>query len=367
MIPDSLAALAGQVLVAGFPAGPLPEPLVGMAKRAELSGFILFRRNVTHAEVQLQASALAAQNAALIAAFGSELPPLIAVDQEGGRVQRLRAPVLELPPMRALAALGDPALTQECGRVLGAQLAALGFNLDFAPVLDVDSNPDNPVIGDRSFSRDPDIVAEHGIAFARGLGASGVAACGKHFPGHGDTALDSHLDLPFVHHGRARLDAIELLPFARAHAALPSIMTAHVVFDALDPERPATLAPSAIAVLREQLGYRGVIVSDDLEMRAIADRHGIEHAACAAIEAGCDALLVCSDPERCQRAHAALVSRAELDERFCARLRDAAARCRQLRARFVPRPLLSDDLEARLRALSATLEQRLLDAGIDNA
>jgi beta-N-acetylhexosaminidase len=229
-------------------------------------------------------------------------------------------------------------------------------------VLDVDSNPDNPVIGDRSFGRDPNVVAVHGAAFARGLLVSGVAACGKHFPGHGDTALDSHHDLPFVHHARERLDAVELLPFARAHAELPSIMTAHVVFDALDRERPATLAKAAIAVLREQLGYRGVIVSDDLEMRAIADHYGVEQAACAAIEAGCDALLVCSDPERCARAHAALRERAEVDARFAERLRQAAQRCRELRARFVPSPQLSAGLDETLRALGTALERRLADA-----
>jgi beta-N-acetylhexosaminidase len=353
MTSDSLAALAGQVLIAGFPAGPLPDSLAALASRNALGGFILFRRNVvTAGSEQLGPAQIASQHAALIDACrdggprGADfIPPIIAIDQEGGRVARLKAPVLELPPMRVLGALDDAELTFRAGRALGRQLKALGVSLDFAPVLDVDSNPENPVIGDRSFGADPELVARHGASFARGLEAAGVAACGKHFPGHGDTELDSHLALPRVAQPRDRLDAVELLPFARAHAACASIMTAHVVFDAIDPERPATLSPGALSLLREHIGYRGVIVSDDLEMRAIADHHGVGDAACTAIASGCDALLVCSRPELALEAHAALLERAGGDPTFRVRLEDAARRCHALRAEHRAEPLAPERVE----------------------
>jgi beta-N-acetylhexosaminidase len=234
-------------------------------------------------------------------------------------------------------------------------------------VLDVDSNPANPVIGDRSFSADPEAVARHGAAFARGLQSSGVAACGKHFPGHGDTELDSHLALPRVQHAIERLRAIELLPFELAHAQCASIMTAHVVFDALDRQRPATLAPNAIGLLRKHFGYRGVIISDDLEMRAIADHHGVRDAAVSAIASGCDALLVCSKPELTLDAHYALTQRAERDGGFRARLTEAAERCRALRASYQAAPLPPEQIEAlfsrgALQDEARLLEERLLRA-----
>jgi beta-N-acetylhexosaminidase len=229
--------------------------------------------------------------------------------------------------------------------VLGAQLAALGINVDFAPVLDVDTNPDNPVIGDRSFGRDAETVITHALAFARGLAARGVASCGKHFPGHGDTDLDSHLALPRIAHDRARLDAVELAPFRAARGLVPSIMTAHVVFDALDPGVPATLSRRVITgLLREELGYDGVIVSDDLEMKAVFDRWGVAESAVRAIEAGCDLLLVCSRLELVEEAAEALVARASTDPSFAHRLTEAAARVDRLRAQVPSRPRTGDAL-----------------------
>lgn len=376
MTSDSLAALAGQVLIAGYPAGALPDALRDLAGRGELGGFILFRRNLTRAIArahggapqleQLPLAEIAAQHAALIAACPGELPPIIAIDQEGGRVARLKAPVLELPPMRVLGSLGDEAVTFSAGRILGAQLKALGVSLDFAPVLDVDSNPQNPVIGDRSFSADPEVVACHGAAFARGLQAAGVAACGKHFPGHGDTELDSHLALPRVSHPVDRLQDVELLPFERVHQACACIMTAHVVFDAIDAERPATLSTSALSLLRERIGYRGVIVSDDLEMGAITDHYGGGDAACGAIASGCDMLLVCSKPELTLQAHGALIARAERDDAFRARLTDAAARCRQLRATYRAAPLPPEQLAELFSSGELHDEARALEQQLDD-
>jgi beta-N-acetylhexosaminidase len=248
--------------------------------------------------------------------------------------------------------------------VLCRQLAALGFNIDFAPVLDVDSRPDSPVIGDRSFGSDPERVARHGIAFARGLRAAGVASCGKHFPGHGDAALDSHLDLPRVAHPRERLDQVELWPFRTAAHHLDSIMTAHMVFDALEADRPATLSGTILqGLLRGTFGFTGVIFSDDLEMKAIADRYEMTEAACEAVLAGCDVLLVCSDEALCLRVHEALAQRAAREPALRMALEAAAGRSRALRARLAPHPGRATDMAAQLRALSdASLEALLARA-----
>ena len=351
--------LAGQVLVAGFGGAVAPEPLVRWCADGELGGIILFRRNLGSVH----------DVASLIARFTdaapTDRPLLVSVDQEGGRVARLGDPVLRLPPMRVLGAINDPILTERAGVILGRQLSALGFNMDFAPVLDVDSNPENPVIGDRSFGTSPERVIAHGLAFARGLAQGGVLSCGKHFPGHGDTDLDSHLALPLLGHPRERLDAIELAPFrAAAEAKLPAIMTAHVVFQALAQGTPATLARQVVTtLLREELDFSGVVVSDDLEMRAIADHYGVEQAACLSIEAGCDALLICSKPEWVERAKSALAERAASDAGFRARLEDAASRFVKLRAQCVARPETDPErLVQRLDAEAAGALTREIDA-----
>ena len=352
--------LAGQVLVAGFTGTDAPDEVLQACTRGELAGVILFKRNLGTMH----------QIASGIARMADAAPPdqplLVAVDQEGGRVARLAAPVIKLPPMRRLAALDDAALTERAGRILAEQLGALGFSMNFAPVLDVDTNPDNPVIGDRAFGATPAEVITQAYAFARGLAEGGMLACGKHFPGHGDTDLDSHLTLPHLPHGRPRLDAIELAPFRAARGTLPALMTAHVVFEALRPGTPATLSREVVTdLLRGELGYDGAIVSDDLEMKAIADHYGVEQAACLAIEAGCDTLLVCSRLDWVERSRAALADRAGRDRAFKRRLEDAGARTLQLRRRRPPSPVTDPrELERRLsspaaEALTRELEERL--------
>lgn len=324
---------AGQVILAGFPAGDPPSALLDDLAGDALAGVILFKRNVG------EPAELAARVARIAAATKHE-PPLVAIDQEGGRVQRLGPPVLQLPPMRRLGELDDVALTRAAARALGRQLAALGVNLDFAPVLDVHTNPVNVVIGDRAFGSDPQLVLRHGCAFASGLADAGVLACGKHFPGHGDTVEDSHFELPALAHDLARLERIELVPFRGARDLVGAIMTAHIVFRALDPSRPATLSPIVIdGLLRKGLGYEGLIVSDDLEMRAIADRWPAGTAAVEAIGAGCDLLLICSDLALVAQAREALAQRARRDDRFAARLAEAAARVRATRAKVSCAPV----------------------------
>lgn len=326
--------LAGQVLVAGFEGTEAPDELLRPCTRGELGGIILFRRNLGSVH---QTSALIAR---FVEATPPDLPLLVAVDQEGGRVARLGPPVLKLPAMRQLAAIDDANLTERAALLLGRQLAALGFTMDCAPVLDVDTNPNNPVIGDRAFGAAPEAVIRHAFAFASGLRHGGVLNCGKHFPGHGDTDLDSHLALPRLGHTRARLDAVELAPFRAARGKLDAIMTAHVVYETLAPGTPATLSRAMVSdLLRGELGFDGLVISDDLEMKAVADHYGIESAACLAIDAGCDVLLVCSRVDWFARAHAALVARADQDPSFRRRLGDAAERALAVRRSRAPRPV----------------------------
>ena len=351
--------MAGSVLVGGYP-GLDPEPRVAQAlAEGTLGGVTLFRRNIESPE-QVRRTLLE-----LSARCRADAPPLFAIDQEGGRVARLHPPFLKLPPMRELGERDDVELTEEAGRVLGEQLRAVGVTMDFAPVLDVDTNPDNPVIGDRSFSRDPEQVARHGMAFAEGLRKGGCLSCGKHFPGHGDTDQDSHFDLPSLPHDLERLRRVELLPF-RAGARLPAFMTAHVLFPALDAERPATLSRRVLTdLLREELGFSGVIISDDLEMKAVSRRWSLAESSRLAIEAGADVLLVCSDVDGLFEARQALADHATHDAAFAARLEDAAHRALALRRSCPPQPLKSAaELEAVLGSERARrLEQKLAASG----
>lgn len=338
---DDLRRDVGQLLWIGFESDAPGGELERRLRAGDAGAVILFRRNLPGGD-ELDVEGLVALNQALHAtARGERL--LIAVDQEGGKVQRVRAPATIWPPMERLA--GRPAdLARRIGAAMGAELAALGFDIDFAPVLDVHTNPANPIIGDRAFGTEPEAAAERALAFADGLAAAGILSCGKHFPGHGDTDQDSHLALPRLPHGLDRLRAVELVPFARAAAAgVPMIMTAHVVFEALDPGVPATLSRRALTeVLRGELGYRGVIVSDDLDMKAIADHIGVADAAVGAIEAGCDSLLLCRDRGHQEIALEALVRAGEKSASIRARIGEAAAAVRRLKRSAAPtRPALS--------------------------
>ncbi len=280
----------GQLLFVGFVGTKVPGELASLIRQGRVGGIILFSRNV-ESPGQLRA---------LLESLHDVAPPgaplMIAIDQEGGRVQRLRAPWTEWPPMRRLGDRDEPAQTRAFASALARELGDMKINLDFAPVVDVDTNPDNPVIGDRAFGREPGRVVRHAVPVIEALQEAGVAACAKHFPGHGDTDLDSHLQLPRLSHDLDRLREVELAPFAAAAAAgVASIMTAHVVFEAIDRRRPATISPDVMALLREELGYDGVVFSDDLEMKAVADHYRPEQLVEGALTAGVDALLVCSD------------------------------------------------------------------------
>lgn len=288
---------------------------------------------------------------ALRAAAPADLPFLVAADQEGGLVQRLRRPLTEWPDMLSVAAAGDVTRTEAVGRALAAELAVLGIGWNFAPVLDVHTNPSNPVIGNRSFGQTAEAVIAHALSFWRGMRAVGVLGCGKHFPGHGDTRTDSHVDLPAVAHDRERLRAIELAPFvAAARAGIEALMTAHVMFPALDPQQPATLSrPILTTLLREEIGFAGLVVSDDLGMRAVADRWPIEEIVVEGLLAGIDHFLIREPADRQAAAFEALVRAAEARPDVRVRVEESAQRVAAFKALSrVGMPLPAEDVAARV-------------------
>ncbi|MGI5861862.1 MAG: beta-N-acetylhexosaminidase [Myxococcales bacterium] len=348
---------AASLVCIGFEGTAAPKPALDLIAQG-VSGAILFRRNIAEAE----------QVAGLCASLKrvAGRPFLLSVDQEGGRVARLRdAPFTAVPTMREIGGRGDEALALDVGRLLGREVRAAGFDMDFAPVLDVDTNPANPVIGDRSLSRDPLEVVRLGVALGEGLESAGVASCGKHFPGHGDTSQDSHLTLPRLPHEMSRLREVELVPFAAwARAGLAAVMTAHVVFEAIEPGLPATFSERVqTGLLRGELGFRGVNVSDDLEMKAIADNYPMDEAAIRSVLAGVDLLLVCHCADRQQACIDGIAREAERSAAFRERVLASSRRVEKLLARFA---LPARDPRESLAAL-ATEEHRALARRVASA
>jgi len=284
----------GQMLTIGFK-GTKPTPFVKrFFESGGGGGVILFRRNLGSAveimELNRQLRAMSPRSI-----------PYLMVDQEGGPVMRLREVATQVPAMGKVGAFPGVDEARQAGEILGKEVRALGFNVNCAPVLDVDSNPENPIIGERSFSSDPNRVGHLGEAFIRGIESQSVLSCGKHFPGHGDTTVDSHLDLPVLDHNQERLDRIELVPFKHVINNAPPalIMTAHILLPAFDGDHPATLSKHVIpTLLREQLGYRGVVITDDLEMKAVDDRYDMREVVRLGLEADVDVFLICHEEEK---------------------------------------------------------------------
>jgi beta-N-acetylhexosaminidase len=331
MSPRALRSQIGQLLMAGFNGASIPVELRALAREFSVGGVVLFKRNVEDPE---QVADVSRQ----IRELGADEPPWVAVDQEGGRVARLKHPFTEWPPMLTLGRSGDEALARRFARALATELAAVGVTLDFAPVLDILTNVKNPAIGDRALAEDGAVASRLGVAIIEELQGAGLAACGKHFPGHGDTGVDSHHELPVVEHGLDRLRAVEFEPFRAAIAAgVASMMTAHVLVPALDEHWPATLSPRIVRpLLREELGFDGVIFTDDMEMKAIAAHHGVPQAAVRAIAAGVDGVLVCSGNTDLQVATLeALVHGVEDETLPHSRVEDALSRHARMKRRFL--------------------------------
>ena len=320
----------GQLFMVGFMGTTVTPDLAAFLREYKPGGVILFSRNLESVEQIVELT-----NA--LQGCSPKSPLLISIDQEGGRVSRLPKGFTIFPPCELLGRCNSSELAYAAAATIAKELKAVGINMNMAPVLDVNSNPDNPVIGDRAFGSTPDVVSELALVTAAGLQDNRVVACGKHFPGHGDTTADSHKELPVVGASRERLEAVEFPPFRRAVAAgVATMMTAHVLYQALDDRLPATLSPAVIThLLREEMKYDGVVLTDDLEMHAIVDHYGPGDAAVRAVLAGCDVLLICKDRDREVAAFEAVEKAVASGAIETQRLDQSVARIQRLKQRFL--------------------------------
>jgi beta-N-acetylhexosaminidase len=332
----------GRLAIVGFTGHTVPAGLRELVAHFDLGGVVYFARNIVDPP---QVAELSRE----VAALAREWPLWIAVDQEGGRVARLKAPFTEWPPAVTLGRSGDEALAARFARALADELAAVGINLNHAPVLDVLTRASNPAIGDRALAGRADDVARLGAVIIRELQAGGVAACGKHFPGHGDASTDSHHELPVIDHDRRRFDAIDFVPFRRAIAeGVAAIMTAHLLIPAIDEERPASMSPAIVqGLLKDALGFDGMVFSDDLGMKGVSAARPLPVASVDAVVAGTDAVLLCNSTlDEQVQAIEALIRAAETNHLTQKRIDDALARQHRVKARFLapdrrraPRPI----------------------------
>jgi len=346
----------GHLFMLGFSGTVASSELTEFAKEYRPGGFILFRRNLDTAE-----QIVTLTNDLQKSAKGS--PFLIAIDQEGGRVSRLPAGFTIFPACAVVGRSDSTTLAYEVAAVTAAELKAVGINMNMAPVLDLNTNVQNPIIGDRAFSEKPAAVCALGLATVAGLQDNRVAACGKHFPGHGDTTADSHLELPVVSASLERLQEIELRPFRHAiENGLATIMTAHVSYPNVDAQFPATLSYIILTdLLRDQLHFKGVIVSDDLEMRAILDHYGIEEAAVQAFQAGADILLICKERDRQIAAMEALYRAAKDGAISESRIDESLRRIAHLKERFAM-PYVPADPDAARNIVGCPAHRAVLEA-----
>jgi len=319
---DNLHQLAGQLIMVRLFGTELDADTAAFLSENRVRGVCLFRQNMTDA-AQLQRF-----TGALRDTMGPE--SLIALDQEGGAV--VRSTWVPAPPSAmSLGASGDPKLAREVGAAVARAVRSLGFNWNFAPVLDLNNNPLNPVIAERSFGADPLRTTELALAWMAGSESEGVACCVKHFPGHGDTHVDSHRDLPTVDKPLAELEQFEFAPFRMAAPHAPAVMTAHIVYPALDPEYPATMSrPILTGILREKFGYEGVIITDGMDMHAIAMRYGAGHAAVNALVAGADMVMAIGSRETQEETIAAIAEAIQSGELPMAEVEAKLARLSKL-------------------------------------
>ncbi len=324
----------GQLFVVGFHETSPSAEIIDLIQRYHVGGVIFFTRNIRDAR---QVAELTRSLQAAAKEAGHRTPLLICIDQENGMVQRLGQDATAFPGNMALGAIGSEQIVQDVAQATGEELKALGINMNLAPDADVNNNRANPVIGVRSFGEDPQQVARLTAAAVRGYNAAGVISTLKHFPGHGDTATDSHQALPVIQHTLERLHAIELLPFQSGIAAgAPAVMTAHVSLPAItgDQTLPATISPAIVqGLLREQLGYAGVVITDCLEMDAIAAGVGTMQGAVLALKAGNDLILVSHRYDRQSASIESALAAARAGELSAEAISMSAVRVRRLKER----------------------------------
>lgn len=373
-IAEAVAAMTteqkvSQLLVAGIEGTQLGQDAVQAVQDYQVGGVILFDRNVE------SAGQLAELTNGLKDLNGDYTPLFLCVDQEGGRVDRMPPEVDDLPPALDFGAIADAGARMDAcfalGQTLAAQCAAFGFNMDFAPSMDIWSNPENTVIGDRAFGTDAATVTGAANEAALGILSGGVIPVAKHFPGHGDTAVDSHYGLPVVDKTLEELEERELVPFRQAidttcvygtygDAAIPAVMVAHILMTQLDPDWPASLSHKVVTgLLREELGFDGVVCTDDLTMGALSETWGVGEAAVLAVEAGCDLLLVCHGADNLTAARDALLEAADSGRLSPERLDESVKRILSLKVEYglTNDPVDTPDVDALNASIGALTEQ----------
>ncbi len=291
----SLEEKVGQLVMAGIDAYENDDHTRSLIEKYHVGGFVLLKQNVRDAGQMLGLiNSLKETNAI------NKIPLFLAIDEEGGRISRMPAGLTKMPAAKKVGDLNNSQLSYEVGSIIGEELKAFGLNMNFAPVLDINSNPKNPVIGDRSFGDNAGVVTESGLQIMKGLKAHNIISVVKHFPGHGDTAVDSHIGLPVINSDLDRLYDFELQPFSAAiENNARAVMIAHILLPQIDPVNPATFSTTVISdILRRQMNFDGVVITDDMTMGAITNNYDIGEAAVKSINAGTDIVLVCHDYDK---------------------------------------------------------------------
>ncbi|WP_337099306.1 beta-N-acetylhexosaminidase [Paenibacillus sp. YIM B09110] len=321
----------GQMIIVGLEGTKADKEAIKMIKENKIGGFILFKDNMSSADqIVSLLNALKSENES------NNIPLWLSVDQEGGKVNRLPKSFVGIPTAKSIGAADNDSYTGAVSQAIGLALKSLGFNMDFAPVLDINSNPNNPVIGSRSFGSNADSVIRHGIGTMEGLRSNHIAAVVKHFPGHGDTSVDSHLELPVVGKSLSELEQFELLPFKEAIAQdADAVMVAHLLIPSIDDTNPASLSKEIITgLLRDELGYDGVVMTDDMTMGGIINHHDIGEAAVRSIQAGTDIVLVGHDNGMQNKVYNALKASADSGELSKEKIDEHVHRILELKAKY---------------------------------
>lgn len=332
----TLEQKVGQIMIGSFTGPTLSPELEFKIRWLHLGGVILY--NVTGNIEHPEQIAKLTRDIQSTAREAGEVPLFIGIDQEGGRVTRITKGITQFPGNMALGAIGDPLLAGQAAKVMARELGILGINMNYAPVLDVNSNPFNPIIGTRSFGSSPEQAALLGAIMIKSYNEEGIIATAKHFPGHGDTSKDSHLDLPVVNRTLAELQTVELVPFQEVATTVPAIMTAHIVLPVIDKNRPATLSPPVLGLLRQELKFEGLIITDSMNMAAISKHWSKGEAAVQAFLAGADILLYGADRDSTIKdheiVHAALVKAVSEGQISVSRLDESVRRILMTKQRF---------------------------------
>lgn len=286
----SLEEKIGQLIIVGFEGKDINEEIINFIEDLKIGGFILFSRNIDN-----ETQTLKLLNDLKEANSNNDIPLFVSIDEEGGKVSRLPKSFIKLPESIKVGNKNHKEISYEFGKILGERVKILGFNINFAPVLDINSNPNNPVIGGRAFGITVSQVADNGIQVMLGIRDAGVIPAVKHFPGHGDTDIDSHVNLPKIEKAIRELKSLELIPFIGAiEKDVEMIMIAHILYPYIDKDYPATMSEIIIKeILRDELGYDGVVVSDDMTMGAVVENYTLEEGVLAFIKAGGDIALIC--------------------------------------------------------------------------